>query len=142
MRLGTAWKTRKYNEKVIQVKKWSLLQLHIIIFTTHLYNMSHIFFFQTATRIQIGPWTSKKMSKKKLEQTPPQHLSQFKNGQSQSITHNTLISFSNPQINWQYITYSVSDETSQDQIKDHNNPAIEDLKHRYLHHALLTFFSK
>jgi hypothetical protein len=141
MRLGTAWKTRKYNEKVIQVKKWSLLQLHIIFYNSLIQHVSY-FFFQTATRIQRGPWTSKKMSKKKLDQTPPQHLSQFKNGQSQSIAHNTLISFSNPQINWQYITYNVSDETSQDQIKDHNNPAIEDLKHRYLHHALVTFFSK
>jgi hypothetical protein len=47
------------------------------------------------------------MSKKILEQTPPQHLSQLKKGQRQGITHNTLITFSNPQVTSQYMSYPI-----------------------------------
>jgi hypothetical protein len=52
-------------------------------------------------------------------------MSQFKNGQRQGITHNTLISFPNPQVTSQYLTYSVTDETSQDQIQANKKPAIQ-----------------
>jgi hypothetical protein len=51
-------------------------------------------------------------------------MSQFKNGQRQGITHNTLISFSNPQVTSQYLIYNVTNETNQDQIQANEKPAI------------------
>jgi hypothetical protein len=68
------------------------------------------------------------MNKNILEQTPPQHLSQLKKSQRQGITHNTLISLSNPQVSSQYLTYSVTDETNQNQIQANEKPAIADPK--------------
>jgi hypothetical protein len=76
---------------------WSLLQLHII-FLQLTYTACLIFFLSNSNLHTKRPLNFQEDSKKNLEQTLSQHLSQFKNGQRQGITHNTLISFSNPQL--------------------------------------------
>jgi hypothetical protein len=116
-------KQANITEKSPKVKKWSLLQLDIT-FSQVTFTACLIFFpFKHQLTYKKGIELSRRRVRKFWSEHRP-NMSQFKNFPRQGITHNTLISFSNPQVTSQYLIYNVTNETNQDQIQANEKPAI------------------